>query len=70
MAGLSGNRVVRAGLRTIARLVGFPFSISDRWLKHGSAAYDNASAYYFYGTRAEQAVSDREIVNTYKGTMQ
>ena len=69
-AGLSDNRLIRTGLRTVARLVGYPFSLSDRWLKHGAARYDNGSAYYFYGTKADEPVSDKEIVASYRGTMQ
>lgn len=50
-------------------------NLTSRWLTRvddrvgdTAAAYDAASAFYFLGRRAERALSDREILQAYRGT--
>ncbi|MDQ3679172.1 MAG: methyltransferase domain-containing protein [Actinomycetota bacterium] len=39
----------------------------DRWLRRNPGSWDAASAFYFIGRRAEQPISDREVIAGYRG---
>lgn len=69
LAGVSDIATVRSVLRTLARFIAFPFCLTDKWWGRRQSAYDNASAYYFFGRKSEQPISDREIIAGYRGTM-
>ena len=67
VAGFAGNRTLYARLRTLARFIAFPFLLFDRILAQRAGAFDAASAYYFFGRKSEHTLSDRELVETYRG---
>jgi hypothetical protein len=56
----------RAALRSLARIVIFPLIQFDRILARRPAAYSCASAYYFFGRKMDQPLSDREIIASYR----
>lgn len=66
-AGFSDNPFAYARLRTLARFIGLPFLLFDSLLARKRAAYDAASAYYFFGRKSDRALSDREIIKAYRG---
>jgi SAM-dependent methyltransferase len=56
-----------AALRTFSRFLVFPLPYFDSLLAHKRASFDCASGYYFFGRRREEAVSDRDILASYRG---
>jgi SAM-dependent methyltransferase/uncharacterized protein YbaR (Trm112 family) len=66
-AGFSDNPTIYARLRTLARFIGLPFLLFDRFMVGKRGSFDAASAYYFSGRRSEQTLSDREIIRLYRG---
>lgn len=50
-----------------ARLSAFWLKYLDRWLLDGPGAYDFASAYYFLGSKAREALPDEELLREYRG---
>ncbi|MGB5496815.1 MAG: methyltransferase domain-containing protein, partial [Sedimenticolaceae bacterium] len=69
-AGFSDNPRIYARLRTLARFIGLPFLWFDHMMAGKPGAYDAASAYYFFGRKSERTLSDREIVQIYRGMNQ
>lgn len=61
------SRKLRSLLGALARIAAWPLKYLDRYLSRKRGAYDCASALYFFGRRAEVAVSDRQIVRCYRG---
>lgn len=66
-AGFSDDLASYSRLRTLARFVAFPFLFFDKILSRKRAAYDAASAYYFFGRKSDHILTDREIIGTYRG---
>lgn len=50
-----------------ARLLTWPFRFADKFLGNKQGSYDGASAYYFVGKKRDTALSDREMLQTYRG---
>lgn len=69
MLALGAGKVDRQLLRTLGRWITFPALYLDGWLSKKAVAYDAASAYYFFGKKMDQPISDRDIVAGYKGAM-
>jgi SAM-dependent methyltransferase len=69
-AGFSDNLSTYSRLRTLARFFAFPFLLFDKILSSKSAAYDAASAYYFFGRKSESTLTDRELIQLYRGVHQ
>ncbi|MEQ8783494.1 MAG: class I SAM-dependent methyltransferase [Roseibium album] len=67
VAGFSGKRSTHSLLRSIVRFLVFPLLLTDRILAQKPGAFDAASAYYFFGRKSEKTISDRELVQSYKG---
>lgn len=63
----SERRWLRSLLSNLAHLTVWPLKHFDRWLSRKRGAYDCASAFYFFGRRADVAVPDREISRGYRG---
>ncbi len=69
IAGFSDNPRTHAKLRSLARFVAFPFSRFDRVLARKACAYDSASAFYFFGRKSDQVLSDRNLIKGYRGLL-
>jgi ubiquinone/menaquinone biosynthesis C-methylase UbiE len=61
------NQLAQGILELIARFTGFWLKYFDRYLMRKTTAFDNGWAYYFLGTKAEEALSDRDLVKLYRG---
>jgi len=57
----------RSLLRTASRFLGWPFLLFDAGLARRRGANDCASAFFFFGRLREAPISDREIVDSYRG---
>jgi SAM-dependent methyltransferase len=66
-SGFGGKPKLHKYLRSLARFAAFPFLAYDRTLAGKASAYDSASAYYFFGRKSDQVLSDRELVRNYRG---
>lgn len=62
-----GDQRCRAAVSLLARLAFFPLKYCDRFLAGKPSANDAASAFYFLGSRSEQPLGDRELVDSYRG---
>jgi hypothetical protein len=53
----------------LSRLMFFPLKYCDRYLVNVNkpSANDAASAFYFLGSRCEEALSDRDLIQSYRG---
>ena len=69
VSGFARTATMRSILRTLARMIAFPFTYFDPVLARRPAAYDNASAYYFFGSKRDGVLSDRELVRHYRGVI-
>lgn len=58
---------LRAAVSLASRLMFFPLKYCDRYLVHKAASSDAASAFYFYGSRSETPISDRNLIDSYHG---
>lgn len=67
IASWSDRSRTRNLLRTFARFLIWPFLLSDGWLAKKRGCYDCASAFYFFGSLRAEPVSDRAIVDSYRG---
>src|SRR5262249_39680808 len=56
----------RSIMRSVARLLVFPILQFDRILARKPAAYSAASAYYFFGRKADHALTDRQVIASYR----
>jgi SAM-dependent methyltransferase len=57
----------RAAATAFANLTAFWLPAFDRFLCSRPAAFDCASSYYFLGIKANRILSDRELIQTYRG---
>lgn len=57
----------RAAVSALARCTLFPLKYLDRWLIHKRGGYDAAMAFYFMGTKADQPLPDRDLIDSYIG---
>jgi SAM-dependent methyltransferase len=67
ISGFSDKPGVYHKLRSLARFVAFPFLAFDKILARKAGAYDSASAYYFFGRKSDDVLSDRELIKSYRG---
>lgn len=67
MTSFSEARAIRSLLNNVARMLAWPFKYADVFLSRRRGALDCASALYFFGRRAEQPISDRDIIHRYAG---
>lgn len=64
----TGKVAVRNAMKTLLRTALFWFKYLDYPLKNKPGALDAASCTFFYGRKAQQAVSDDAIISGYKGS--
>ena len=60
-------RALRNVARAIARFSAWPLLQLDRWISDAPSAIDGASGYFFLGRRADRTLSDRELIQLYRG---
>lgn len=60
---------LRSGLRAVARFLTFYLKYFDYFLVTKKGAYDSASAFFFLGRKNDVAISDRSIVDYYRGAL-
>lgn len=61
------NQKLRAAASLFARLTLWPFKYFDLYLVNKQSASDAASAFYFYGSKSEHVLTDRELIASYQG---
>jgi SAM-dependent methyltransferase len=57
----------RAFMQAFARLTAFWLKYLDRILINKPGSFDAASAYYFLGRKSDEILSDRDLLNQYRG---
>jgi SAM-dependent methyltransferase/uncharacterized protein YbaR (Trm112 family) len=62
------QEAMRKIVKMFARFTSFWLKYFDYFLINQPGVYDSASGYYFLGIRSEQNLSDRELIQQYKGT--
>lgn len=67
IAALSDRPGLRRWLKLAALLVAFPLRWIDYLCHDKKGAYDAASAFYFFGTLRETPISDRELLQGFRG---
>lgn len=60
---------IRAGLRIVARLSSFYLKYFDYLLIDRPGAIDAASGFWFIGRKADNALSDRQLIGLYRGAL-
>lgn len=63
------TRAARAALVAFARVTGFWLKYLDRFLLDRPAALDAASGFYFLGRKSDKTLSDRDLIQLYRGAM-
>lgn len=61
------DELLRAMVSLSSRLMFFPLKYFDRYLVNKNASNDAASAFYFFGSRSETALPDRDLISSYCG---
>lgn len=64
----TGKVAVRNAMKTLLRTALFWFKYLDYPLRNRPGALDAASCTFFYGSKAQQAISDDAIISGYKGS--
>lgn len=60
---------LRSLLRTLARILIFPVKYADLLLARRPGAFDDASAFYFFGRKSSQILSDHDLIAGYRGVI-
>ena len=61
------STLVRRFIELFVRLTAFPLKYLDYLLIDRKGSFDAASAYYFLGRKSEKILSDRELIQLYRG---
>lgn len=61
------SKLARQAIDISVRLTAFFLKYFDAWLIERSGAFDAASAYYFIGQRSDRVLSDRSLIQQYRG---
>ncbi len=67
LANLFPSRRWRAATSFVCLLLSVPLKLLDFATRRNPASLDGAGGVYFYGTRQEVALPDREIIGLYRG---
>jgi uncharacterized protein YbaR (Trm112 family)/SAM-dependent methyltransferase len=67
LTSFATSRFLSALARIFANLTSFHLKYFDRYLINKPGTLDAASGYYFMGRKAEQVLSDRDLLKLYKG---
>lgn len=66
-AGFATSRRIRQFVIGIALLTAFWCKWFDRWLIRSATSFDSSLEYYFLGRKCGSIISDREILQSYRG---
>jgi len=69
LMGFAGSRRARSAAYLIARLTGWPLKYFDYLLLRRPGAYDAGAGYYFMGRKSGEPLSDRALIQHYRGGM-
>ncbi len=61
------SKVGRAAVSLLLRSTLFPLKYLDYWLVHRRSSIDAAMAFYFLGSKSETPLSDRDLLQQYRG---
>lgn len=64
---VSDRPQLRSLLRLAGLLVTYPMRHLDRWLFQTQTAYNSACAFYFFGQKRDQPISDRDMIALFRG---
>ncbi len=65
----SEKALTRRFLELLGACLSFWLKYTDFYLKKKQGVYDSASGYYFLGKKSTRVVSDRELINLYRGAL-
>ena len=61
------SRTIRRLLKAFAMATAFPLKYFDYYLADKPGALDAASGYYFLGRKSQNAISQHELIQLYRG---
>jgi SAM-dependent methyltransferase len=61
------NHFLRMGVKVVTRVTGFWLRFLDRLVERNQVSLGAASAYYFWGVKSGEVVTDQEIIDYYTG---
>jgi hypothetical protein len=67
LASVSDRPSARRWLKLLGLLVTYPLRWMEGLAHANRSAYDSASGFYFFGTLREQPISDRELLQFFRG---
>ena len=67
LLSVTDNHTARTALRLAGLLLSVPIRYADYYFVRRMAAYDAAFAVFFFGTKRETAIPDRELIALYRG---
>lgn len=67
LASLSDRPSIKRWLKLAGLLIAYPFHWLDYLVLSKRSAYDSASGFFFFGTRRQQPLSDRELLVSFRG---
>jgi len=70
LISFASSKTMRMLLSAFAYMTAFPLKYADYFLVNKPYALDSASEYYFIGQKTGEPVSDRELINLYRGGFQ
>jgi hypothetical protein len=54
-------------MRFVSLLLSVPLKLLDLALRRNTASIDGAGGVFFYGTKSDVTISDREMIGLYRG---
>jgi SAM-dependent methyltransferase len=69
LLSFSSSRLLRGIIRVFASFTSFYFKYFDRLLNRQPGAYDAASGYYLIARKSDHVLSDRELLDLYRGAV-
>jgi len=63
------NKTLRNLIKVFANFTSFYLKYFDKFLNKKSGAYDAASGYYFLGRKSDTPISDRKMLDEYRGCL-
>jgi SAM-dependent methyltransferase len=69
LLSFSTSRIVRGIIRVFASLTAFHLKYFDHFLNRRAGAYDAAAGYYLIARKSDQVLSDRQLLELYRGAM-
>lgn len=69
LLSFSESRYLRSALRTVASMTAFFLKYFDHFLIDNPAALDAASGCYFLGRKSERSMTQKELLQCYRGAM-